>query len=145
MSPEKLAANLIDEYCIGGPDQLNVEDIANAENLFIVERPLKNFLGMINYKHNYGLITISRDLPGTQKSREHCTYCSHCHRFCTGSFSNRLPCKVSCSPDPPTIASCFYPPGHQKKGPPCPSPVTCSILTATFPSRLFFMVYFSAT
>lgn len=68
MTPEKLAAELIDEYCISGPKQLNVEEIANAENLFIVERPLKNFLGMINYKKNYGLITISKDIPGsTQK------------------------------------------------------------------------------
>lgn len=67
MTPEKLAANLIDEYCISGPKQLNVEEIANAENLFIVERPLKNFWGMINYKNNYGLITISSEISGTNQ------------------------------------------------------------------------------
>jgi Zn-dependent peptidase ImmA (M78 family) len=59
MTPEKLAANLIDEYCIESPQHLNVQDIANAEKLFVIERPLKNFLGMINYEQNYGLITVS--------------------------------------------------------------------------------------
>lgn len=69
MRPEKLAADLIDEYCISCPKELNIEEIANAENLFIVERPLKNFLGMINYKQNYGLITINSGITGiTQKT-----------------------------------------------------------------------------
>ncbi len=68
MTPEKLAARLIDEYCIAGPDHLNVEEIANAEKLFVIERPLKNFLGMINYEKNYGLITLSEKIPTvTQK------------------------------------------------------------------------------
>ncbi len=68
MTPEKLAANIIDEYCISNPKQLDVEEIANAEKLFILERPLKNFLGMINYKQNYGLITINANITsGTQK------------------------------------------------------------------------------
>src|SRR5574338_977939 len=62
MSPVKLAANLIDEYCIRHPRELNVEEIANAENLFVIERPLNNFLGMINYKQNYGLITINSNI-----------------------------------------------------------------------------------
>ena len=68
MTPEKLAANIIDEYCISSPKQLNVEEIANAEKLFILERPLKNFLGMINYKQKYGLITINAGIISlTQK------------------------------------------------------------------------------
>lgn len=68
MTPEKLAAKLIDDYCISGPGHLNVEEIANAEKLFVIERPLKNFLGMINYEKNYGLITISEKIPTvTQK------------------------------------------------------------------------------
>lgn len=68
MTPEKLAANLIDEYCIKIPQHLNVEDIANAEKLFVIERPLKNFLGMINYEQNYGLITVSSHINSeTQK------------------------------------------------------------------------------
>ena len=62
MTPEKLAASLIDEYCIVGPEHLNVEEIANAEKLFVIERPLKNFLGMINYEQNFGLITVSSRL-----------------------------------------------------------------------------------
>lgn len=65
MSPDKLAAQLIDEYCIEGPKELNVEDIANAEKLFVVERPLKNFLGMINYKKDYGIITVNTRLAGS--------------------------------------------------------------------------------
>jgi len=68
MTPEKQADRLIDEYCIKGPRDLNVEEIANAENLFVIERPLKNFIGMINYEHNYGLITVSSHLTSeTQK------------------------------------------------------------------------------
>lgn len=68
MTPEKLATNIIDEYCISSPKQLNVEEIANAEKLFIVERRLKNFSGMINYKQKYGLITINAGISSvTQK------------------------------------------------------------------------------
>ena len=68
MTPEQQAANLIDEYCIAGPEHLNVEEIANAEKLFVIERPLKNFLGMINYEQNYGLITVSSRIKSeTQK------------------------------------------------------------------------------
>lgn len=68
MTPEKLAASLIDEYCIAGPQHLNVEEIANAEKLLVIERPLKNFLGMINYEKNWGLITVSSRINSeTQK------------------------------------------------------------------------------
>jgi len=68
MTPEKLAAKLIDEYCIDKPQKLNIVEIANAENLFVIERPLKNFLGMINYEQNIGLITVSAYLNSeTQK------------------------------------------------------------------------------
>lgn len=62
MAPGKLASDLINEYCIDSPKNLNVEEIANAENLFIKESPLNNFMGMINYKDNYGLITINSNI-----------------------------------------------------------------------------------
>lgn len=69
MKPEEYAIKLIDDYCIKNPQQLNIEDIAAAENLFIKETPLNNFLGMINYKENYGLITINSKIkdPGQRK------------------------------------------------------------------------------
>jgi Zn-dependent peptidase ImmA (M78 family) len=68
MIPEKLAADLINDYCIDTPLKLNVEEIANAEKLFVIERPLKNFLGMINYEQNCGLITVSSRINSeTQK------------------------------------------------------------------------------
>lgn len=68
MTPEKLAASLITEYCIKKPEELKVKDLANAENLFVIERPLKNFLGMINYEKDYGLITVSANISNeTQK------------------------------------------------------------------------------
>jgi Zn-dependent peptidase ImmA (M78 family) len=67
MKPEEYAARLIDEYCIESPKDLIVEEIAAAENLFIKEAPLNNFLGMINYKENCGLITINSNI--TDKSQ----------------------------------------------------------------------------
>ena len=62
MKPEEHAARLIDAYCIESPKDLVVEELAAAENLFIKEAPLKNFLGMISYKENYGLITLNSNI-----------------------------------------------------------------------------------
>lgn len=62
MKPEEHAARLIDEYCISSPKELNVEEIAYAENLFIKDAPLNNFLGMINYKESHGIITLNSNI-----------------------------------------------------------------------------------
>lgn len=62
MKPEEYATKIIDDYCISSPKDLILEDVAAGEYLFIKEAPLKNFLGMINYRENYGIITINSNI-----------------------------------------------------------------------------------
>ncbi len=67
-NPAKIAAELIDNYCIPSPDKLDIEEIVWAEKLVIKEIPLRNYMGMINFNSNYGLITInSNSMEATQK------------------------------------------------------------------------------
>jgi Zn-dependent peptidase ImmA (M78 family) len=53
---------LLDKYFIEGPAELNLERLANAENLIIEEAELNNYLGMINFGSGYGIIKISKDI-----------------------------------------------------------------------------------
>lgn len=69
INPAKLAAELIDSYCITSPDKLNIEEIAWAEKLAIKEMPLKNYLGLINFNNKYGLITINSQLTEAGQKR----------------------------------------------------------------------------
>lgn len=89
MKPEEHATRLIEEYCIESPKDLVVEEIAAAENLFIKETPLKNFLGMINYKEGYGLITISSDIKETGQRKFTITH-EMGHYFIERNRSERL-------------------------------------------------------
>ena len=53
---------LLNKYCIGGPIELNLERLANAECLMIEEAALNNYLGMINFGEGYGIIKVSRSI-----------------------------------------------------------------------------------
>lgn len=52
------ARKLLNKYCIQSPGELLLEIIANAEHLIIEEAELNNFIGLINYSENYGLIKV---------------------------------------------------------------------------------------
>lgn len=68
-TPAKNAAQLIDSYCVLSADRLDIEEIAWAEKLAIKEMPLKNYMGLINFKKNFGIININSDIvePGQRK------------------------------------------------------------------------------
>jgi Zn-dependent peptidase ImmA (M78 family) len=52
------ARELIEKYCINDPSDLNVRDIANAENLMIKEEDTKGHVGRIYKDEEGGIITI---------------------------------------------------------------------------------------
>lgn len=52
------ARKLLNKFCIQSPTELQLEKIANAEHLIIEEAELNNFIGLINYSDNAGLIKI---------------------------------------------------------------------------------------
>lgn len=64
-SPAKHAANIIDNYCLGSPEELNIEEIAFAEGLVVKESELKNFEGTINYNNKCGIITVNSRIIDT--------------------------------------------------------------------------------
>ena len=53
---------LLNKYFIEGPGELNLERLANAENLIIEEAELNNYLGMINFGNGYGIMKISKNI-----------------------------------------------------------------------------------
>lgn len=53
---------LLNKYSIEAPGELNLERLANAECLMIEEAELNNYLGMINFGDDYGIIKISRNI-----------------------------------------------------------------------------------
>lgn len=65
----KTAEELIDKYCIESHRELNLEEICNAEGLFIEEVELNGLLGTIVYENNYGLILINKSIshPGLKR------------------------------------------------------------------------------
>ncbi len=56
------ARELLDEYCIKEPSDLNVREIANAENLIIAEEETKGHAGRIFLDNKGGLITIDKNI-----------------------------------------------------------------------------------
>jgi len=69
MSAKLKAEKLIENYFITSPKELNLEEIANAENLIVEEENLKSHSGRITYGDGYGLIKISTAIEGTGAKR----------------------------------------------------------------------------
>jgi Zn-dependent peptidase ImmA (M78 family) len=68
-NPAALAAQLIANYCYENPKQLNVEELAFAENLIIKESDSKNFYGRLMYNANAGIITVNKIISDTGARR----------------------------------------------------------------------------
>lgn len=58
----ELASQLINTYCIEHPGQLDVEELAFAENLVIKESESNNFYGRLIHNSNAGIISISKSI-----------------------------------------------------------------------------------
>ena len=69
MLPNAKAKKLLEDYCITNPKKINLEEIANAENLIVEEEELKSHLGRITCGDGYGLIKISSTLESTGAKR----------------------------------------------------------------------------
>ncbi len=68
-TPEERAKSLIEEYGILNPGKLDLEELSFAENLVVKETGSDNFMGMINYRNNFGIISISSRItePGAKR------------------------------------------------------------------------------
>jgi len=69
ISPAALAAQLIDGYCLKNPQQLNVEELAFAENLLIKESDSNNFYGRLIHNTNAGIISINKSITDNASKR----------------------------------------------------------------------------
>lgn len=65
----KTAEELIDKYCIESHCELNLEEICNAEGLFIEEVELNGLLGTIIYENDYGLILVNKNISNSGMKR----------------------------------------------------------------------------
>lgn len=65
----KTAEELIDKYCIESYRELNLEEICNAEGLFIEEVELNGLLGTIIYENDYGLILVNKNISNMGMKR----------------------------------------------------------------------------
>lgn len=67
--PVKNAERIINEYRIGGPAELDLELIANAEGIIVEETDLGKLLGKITYDSNCGIIKINNRIKGEGQKR----------------------------------------------------------------------------
>jgi Zn-dependent peptidase ImmA (M78 family) len=67
--PEEKAKALIDYYHLSSPDDLNLEEIANAERLIIEEADLTGCMSRITFTADYGLITIDSKIKEEGQKR----------------------------------------------------------------------------
>jgi Zn-dependent peptidase ImmA (M78 family) len=57
-NPAHAAESLIDEYCFTSPQDLNIEELAFAEQLVVKDSPSENFYGRLMHNKDSGIITI---------------------------------------------------------------------------------------
>lgn len=67
--PEKRAADIIETYGLESPGDINLGEIANAEQLIIENQDLTGCLGKISFTREYGLIKIDSKIrePGQKR------------------------------------------------------------------------------
>ncbi len=68
-TPEDKARELIQFYGLSSPEDVNLEELANAERVLIEETDLKGCLGKISFTPRYGLIKIDSKIrePGQKR------------------------------------------------------------------------------
>src|SRR3990170_782634 len=69
MNPSERAKEIINKYDVHSPSRLNIEEIANAENLIVEEEEMKGNLGKIIYQDGYGLIKINSGIQEAGQKR----------------------------------------------------------------------------
>ncbi len=74
------ARELLDEYCIKEPSDLNVREIANGENLMIEEEDTQGHAGRIFIDKEGGLITIDKKIK--EEGRKNFTIAHEVGHFC---------------------------------------------------------------
>ncbi|MBK7107135.1 MAG: ImmA/IrrE family metallo-endopeptidase [Ignavibacteriae bacterium] len=62
MNPSANALNILKDYGIKKPGDLNLEDISFAENLIIDEEPMENALGRIQFKKGLAIAKINSNI-----------------------------------------------------------------------------------
>lgn len=74
------ARELLKEYCIKDPSDLNIREIANAENLMIEEAETKGHAGRILFDSEGGLITIDKNIK--EEGRKNFTIAHEVGHYC---------------------------------------------------------------
>ena len=69
MTAKGNARLLLDDYCVTGPDDLDLAAIAGHQNIIIEESDLKNHVARIHHAENYGLIKISNKISDEGQKR----------------------------------------------------------------------------
>ena len=59
------AREILDKYCVKDPSDLNIREIANAENLMIKEEDTRGHIGRIYIEGDAGIITIDNKIKET--------------------------------------------------------------------------------
>lgn len=74
------ARELLDKYCIEDPSDLNIKEIANAENLMIKEEDTRGHIGRIYIEGDAGIITIDNKIK--EEGRKNFTIAHEVGHFC---------------------------------------------------------------
>ena len=69
MTPQERAKELLFKYDVRSPSKLNLEEIANAENIIVEEEEMKGILGKIIYEEGYRLIKINNSITRSRTKK----------------------------------------------------------------------------